>query len=1037
MPPSEERKLVTVLFADLAGSTELAVQQDPERLRALLSAFFEEMTQQIRAFGGVVEKYAGDAIMAVFGVPQVHEDDAERAVRAAVAMRESLSQLNPMFEQEYGARLDLRVGIATGEAVAVTDPTREFMVTGEVTNLAARLQSAALGVVVSAETYRLVGALVDSESLGPVSLKGFPVPVTAHLVTGLRPGPAPRGIEGLSSPVVGRDREIGALRRCAEDLARGRGQIVSITGEAGIGKSRLKNDLRDNPPQNVRWLEGRCQAFTQTASYAPLVQVLRALVQLSGAEASQVARTKLRVTLRSLVGDQYEQVHPAVAHLLGMEREPGQSPPAAMDPRALKSQLVLGLRAIVEALAARGPLILTVEDLHWADAATIEIMTVLSELTDLLPLMLLVTSRPDSEGGGWDFRFQAQRHYSHRLTELTLVPLPVDESERLVENLLHVAELPEAIRGRILEQSEGNPFFVEEIIRSLIEEGMLRRERDRWVAAGDMSRLVMPATLRGLIAARIDRLPELAKATLQRASVVGRFVNHRALRALHDDASALDRSIAALLRAELVREWAHVPEREYLFKHALTQEAAYASILLEQRRALHQRLAVFLEQEPTLAADRAALLAHHWWRAEDWEKALTYSLEAAERAMKLYARPEAIAHYWRVLELLNRLPATVERKRLLIDALLRLMGLPGWRRNDRELTAGREHLERALKAATELDSESLLARVEAKKGWDGQDEACLQRAVDRAETSGDDSVRAFVALHYGGYLGQVARYEASLTYIGQGIELLGAMGQLQDQAYEMASGGRCYSARAGRLSEALDYAARARQLADRLEDPRLRAWRAMEAEPYMYKGLWDDVVRVAEEDLPHCWEIREWDAVFFVSGWAAIAYVKLGRHAHARKLLERALPECEALGAPHVWGLVWLQMGLAQLSVALVDGPAGLTAARRAADIAEQSHFRLEQGAALRVLGQACEVSGDRAEADTRFRQSLDVLEAIQSRPEVGQTLLAYGRFLARENEAAGRALVARALSLFEEMDATGWIEEARRAQTETLASDK
>ena len=506
MSPSEERKLVTVLFGDLARSTELVVRQDPEQLRSLLSAFFEEMAQQIRAFGGVVEKYAGDAIMAVFGVPQVHEDDAERAVRAAVAMQESLAQLNPMFEQEYGARLELRVGIATGEAVAVTESTREFMVTGEVANLASRLQSAASGIVVSTETLRLVRPLVESEELGPLSLKGFPTPVIAYFVTGLRSVPTPRGLPGLSSPVVGREREMAELRRCAEELARGRGEIVSITGEAGIGKSRLKIELRENPPPGVRWLEGRCQAFTQTASYAPLVQILRAVFQLSGTEAQQVARTKLRVTLRSLVGDKYEQVQPAVAHLLGMEGESVQSHQSAMDPRALQSQLLLALRSIVEALVARGPLILAVEDLHWADPATIEILIVLSELTDFLPLMILATSRPDPDGGSWDFRFHAQRNFPHRLIELTLTPLLPDEFERLVEHLLHIAELPAAIRDRILEQSEGNPFFVEEIIRTLIEQGVLRREADRWVAAGDVSRIAMPTTLRGLIAARIDRL---------------------------------------------------------------------------------------------------------------------------------------------------------------------------------------------------------------------------------------------------------------------------------------------------------------------------------------------------------------------------------------------------------------------------------------------------------------------------------------------------------------------------------------------------
>ncbi len=526
MASAEERKLVSVLFADLAGSTELAVTREPEQFRALLSAFFDEMSAQIRAFGGTVEKYAGDAVMAVFGVPQVHEDDAERAVRAAVAMRDSVGQLNSMFEQEYGARLNLRVGIATGEAVAVTEPAREFMVTGEVANLAARLQSGAAGIVVSDETYRLVGALVDCEPLPPLALKGFPAPVTAHLVTALRAGPAPRGITGLSSPVVGRDREIAALRRCGEELARGRGQIVSIIGEAGIGKSRLKNELRDHRPEPVRWLEGRCQAFTQTASYGPIIQILRAVFQLSGSEASQVARAKLRVSLRALAGGNYDRVHAAVAHLLGVEAEPGVTSSVATDPRALQSQLALALRSIVEALAARGPLALTVEDLHWADPATIESLSLLSELTDVLPLMILVTSRPDHDGGSWDFRFHAQRHYPHRLTELTLPPLPPEDSQRLVENLLHLAELPEAIRGRILDQSEGNPFFVEELIRTLIEQGALRRDGERWVATGEVSRIAIPPTLRGLIAARIDRLPAPAKAVLQRAAVIGRFVSY-------------------------------------------------------------------------------------------------------------------------------------------------------------------------------------------------------------------------------------------------------------------------------------------------------------------------------------------------------------------------------------------------------------------------------------------------------------------------------------------------------------------------------
>jgi len=347
----EERKVVTVLFADLAGSTELTHRHDPEQLRQLLSAFFEEMSQQIRSFDGTVEKYAGDAIMAVFGVPKVHEDDAERAVRAGLAMRESLAQLNPLFEQEYGARLALRVGIATGEAVAATDERREMLVTGETANLAARLQAAGSGIVVSEATHRLLAPLLECHRLEPLALKGFARPVVAYEVSGLKALDAtPRGIPGLSSPVVGRDAEAATLRLAIAELQRGRGQIVFLLGEAGLGKSRLKIELRETLPEGVRWLEGRCQAYTQTTSYAPVIQLLRAALGLGKSDAQAVARTRLRAGLRSLVGDRYEEVQPTVAYLLGIEIEARRHAEQHTDPQALKSQLVLALRALLESL---------------------------------------------------------------------------------------------------------------------------------------------------------------------------------------------------------------------------------------------------------------------------------------------------------------------------------------------------------------------------------------------------------------------------------------------------------------------------------------------------------------------------------------------------------------------------------------------------------------------------------------------------------------------------------------------------------------
>ena len=856
--PADERKPVTVLFADLVGSTELATRHDPESLRTLLSAFFDEMRQQIEAYGGTVEKYAGDAVMAVFGVPHVHEDDAERAVRAAVAMRDALAELNPMFEQEYGVRLTLRIGVATGEAVAASGAVSEFMVTGEVPNLAARLQSMTDGIVVSEETYRLLEPLLQAERLGPQSLKGFPQPVAAYRVEGVRVAEArTRGIPGLSSPIVGRDSELASLRGCIEDLRRGRGQVVSIVGEAGIGKSRVKIGIRDSLPDGVHWIEGRCQSYTQSTSYAPIIQILRSALGLAPGEAQAIARTKLRGALRTLAGEHGDRFLGVLAHLLGIDLGPGSPAVTPSDPRALQSQLVLATRAILEGLTQRGPIVAAVEDLHWADSASIELLTLLTELTDFHSLMILVTSRPETEGDAWTFCLHAARSYAHRLTELRLAPLAAEDSRRLADNLLRVSELPEAIRGRILERSEGNPFFLEEIIRTLIEEGVLRREGERWTLAGAPASWAIPATLRGVIAGRIDRLPPPAKAALQRAAVIGRFFEYRTLQAVSGEPAELDRALAPLLRAELIREWASLPERQYIFKHALIQEAAYASLLAEQRRELHARTARHLESTATEAGEQAAVLAHHWYHAAEWDRALDLTLASAARARGLYDRPAAIAHYWRVLEILDHLPSTEERQRQHADAIAALVLLPAWASNDIMLERGLQHLDRAIRGSVERSDVVRLARMQSLKGVSVRNEEILREALARAETSSDPITHAFAMDRYGAYLGMSGRWDEALAQFSRSIAIYAAQGVRYQQALNINYGGRCYSARAGRLTDSLRYAAQFREMAAELGDAPLLAWRAMEAEPYIYQGAWDDVIRVADESLPIAWQIGE------------------------------------------------------------------------------------------------------------------------------------------------------------------------------------
>lgn len=1030
MAASDERKPVTVLFADLVGSTELATQQDPEHLRALLLAFFDEMRQQIEAFGGTVEKFAGDAVMAVFGVPRVNEDDAERAVRAAFAMQESLAQLNPMFEQEYGARLVLRIGIATGDAVAASRAVNDFMVSGEVPNLAGRLQAVGEGITVSETTHRLLAPHLEAERLEPLALKGFSSPVTAYRARALR-GTERRhvGVTGLSSPVVGRDREQAALSACLEDLRRGRGQVVSIVGEAGIGKSRLKIEQREHLPEGLRWLEGRCQSYTQSTSYAPIIQILRVALGIGPAETPTIARTKLRAAGRTLSGSEAAQSQAALAHLLGIDLGPGQAPTVPGDPRALQSQLVLATRTLLQGLAERSPVIVAVEDLHWADPASVDLLTLLLELTDFQPIMILVTSRPDTDGDAWTFRLHAERNFGHRLTELRLTPLAVGDSHRLTDHLLRVSDLPEALRERILTRAEGNPFFLEEIIRGLIEQGVLRREGERWTAAGTPEHWTIPTTLRGMIGARIDRLPAPAKALLQHAAVIGRFFGYRTLLALSDEPAEVDRALAHLLRAELIREFASPPDRQYIFKHALTQEAAEASLLAEQHRDLHGRVARHLESILGAGtAEQAALLAHHCSHAAQWDKALDHTLAAATRARELYDRPAASGHYWRALELFDRLPRTEERQRQHVDVTEALVRLPGYARNESMVQRAVQHLDRALRSAAERGDVVSLARVQALKGFIVRDEELLKEALARAESCGDLLAHAFARERYGAYLGMSGRWDEALTQFGHSIAIYAEQGVRVQHAMSINYGGRCYSARAGRLTDSLRYACEFREIAAELGTAPLLAWRAMEAEPYLYKGAWNDVIRVAEESLPIAWQIGETDVIVFGSAWLGLAYLKVGRLAEARRVIDRAIAQWQASRDSTPFSLTYLSIAAALTRVAEGKTEAALEAARTALDYADRSHFRLEQGAAHRVLGQAHAATGNPAEADAAFRESLGILDSIRCWPELGQTFLAYGQFRLRTDPVQGRVLIERARTIFETIGAIGWVHEAQAA---------
>ncbi len=527
---TSERRPLTVLFADIAGSTAIAERMDPEDWTAIVSQAFARMNATVTRYDGTIARLMGDGVLAFFGAPVAHEDDPVRAVRCGLDMARAVDELSAELNAKEPIDLKVRVGINTGPVVVGvvgTESASEYTAMGDAVNVAARMQALARPgtVLVSGATHRFIAALVESVDVGPLELKGKANTVQGYEVTGLKEGATGRGLTGIHAPMIGRDAQLARLTELFGIARAGQGRVASVLGEPGIGKSRLLAEFRasvEGEDSSVRWIEGRCLSYGKTLPYHLVLDVVRSVIGVSASASEPEVREALERVMRELLGDGWAEPYAYLGHLLSLKLDPeAQARLSVLDREAIK-RYVASLLQIVRAISTRGPVVFVFEDLHWADAASTDALLMLMPLAADLPLLSILSSRRDRDAVGWRLVSGARDLFGDALTEIRLDPLSSDQTRSLVANLLEIESLPQKTRDLILAKAEGNPFFVEEVIRMLIDRGAIRREGNSWIATASVVGVEIPDTLQGLLLERIDRLPKESRRTLRVASVIGR-----------------------------------------------------------------------------------------------------------------------------------------------------------------------------------------------------------------------------------------------------------------------------------------------------------------------------------------------------------------------------------------------------------------------------------------------------------------------------------------------------------------------------------
>ena len=1038
-----ERKQVTVLFADLKGSMELIAARDPEEARRLLDPVLTRMIDAVHRYEGTVNQVMGDGIIALFGAPLAHEDHALRACYAALAMQADMQRFSPDARQRFGVEVRIRVGLNSGEVVVRaigSDLHMDYTAVGQTTHLAARMEQLATpgAIVLTAETLRLVDGFVAFKSLGPTAVKGLPEPVEIFELLGAGPiksrlaAAATRGL----SPLIGRGAQLEMLHALREKAAGGRGQIVSVVGEPGVGKSRLYWEfLQTGALASWKVLSCGSVAYDKATAWLPVIHLLRAYFELDEHDTGDALAERVTARLSAL-GEPLRSARTEILAVFDVSVEDDAW--RTLDPAQRRQRTLDGVKALLLRESQVQPLLLLVEDLHWIDSET---QAVLDSLVGGLPtarVLLLVNYRPE-----YQHAWGGKTYY----TQIRLDPLAAPSAETLLQSLLgDEAAMPQLVR-LLIERTDGNPFFLEESVRSLIETGVIVGKRGVYRLGKSIADLQVPATVQAVLAARIDRLPPGDKDLLQSAAAIGKDVPLMLLVAIAEDAeNELRHRLTRLQAAEFLYETSLFPEPEYTFKHALTLEVAYESLLRERRRALHERVLNALER---LYADRMTekveLLAHHAVRGEAWERATRYLYQAGEKA-RAQARYLAGARFFEAtLDALDRLGDAADLT-LKLDVCLELWGTrisTGQLQDLRELGEKAEGLARRLHdgprlAQVQVRQAQAIVVTEAIVGTLASGIEKAREAFDHADPA-DLRTRSYAQFITAVACRDLGRFDEAISEFSRGMALFsGAERSKENQGlvfpiYVSLGGWRSEAHVAiGRFDEALDSATEALRMAEQIRHPSsVCIANAYLGYAHVARGDAQAAVSCLERGLVIS---REHDLIHGITAnslYLGYALLLLGDRERGLECLARAVEQ--PLGS---FVLQWTRYRTVTASVYLAAGEIERAAAEVSEGLAEAVK-RQARGYRAPLLRLHAEVlmgqeSGNHVRAVESLNEAFALATDVGMRPEAALCQLDLGKLYRRIGKPEqAQAYLTTAATMYRAMSMRHWLE---KAETEMRA---